>query len=83
MGEQRAREILADMDLQMIEQINGAIGHLGEIKPQEKASVMIEFGDFFYNYKPLASKLKDEPKAKAKAPAKPKKIKPQRPKKKT
>jgi len=61
MGEERAREILADMDLPTIEQINDAIGDLGEITPKEKASVMIEFGDFFYKNKPLASKLHAEP----------------------
>lgn len=60
MGEERAREILAEMDLSTIEQINDAIGGLGEITAKEKASVMIEFGDFFYKDKPLASKLYEE-----------------------
>ena len=57
MGEARSREILADFDLATIEQINDTIGFLGDITPQEKAAVMIEFGDFFYNNKPLSSKL--------------------------
>ena len=61
MGEERAREILAAMDLSTIEKINDAIGGLGEITAKEKASVMIEFGDFFYKDKPLASKLYEEP----------------------
>ncbi len=57
MGEARSREILADFDLATIEQINDTIGFLGDITPQEKAAVMIEFGDFFYKNKPLSSKL--------------------------
>ena len=52
MGEARSREILADFDLATIEQINDTIGFLGDITPQEKAAVMIEFGDFFYKNKP-------------------------------
>ncbi|MGY8825341.1 MAG: hypothetical protein ACKVJG_15625 [Candidatus Latescibacterota bacterium] len=47
MGEERAREILADMDLPTIEQINDAIGDLGEIPPKKRPSVMIKLGDFF------------------------------------
>lgn len=69
MGEERAREILADFDLATIEQINDTIGFLGEITPQEKAAVMIEFGDFFYKDKPLSSKLHDAPAQKPKAAA--------------
>ncbi len=65
MGEERAREILTDFDLATIEQINDTIGFLGEVTPQEKAAVMIEFGDFFYKDKPLTSKLKESPKPKA------------------
>ena len=67
MGEARAREILADFDLATIEQINDTIGFLGEITPQEKAAIMIEFGDFFYKDKPLSSKLHDAPAKKPKA----------------
>ncbi len=66
MGEERARDILADFDLATIEQINDTIGFLGDITAQEKAAVMIEFGDFFYNDKPLSSKLHDAPAPKPK-----------------
>ena len=55
MGEARSREILADFDLATIEQINDIIGFLGDITPQEKATVMIEFGDFFYKNKWVGS----------------------------
>ena len=57
MGEEKARQILAGLDLETVEQINAAIESLNEVTPQEKAAVMIEFGDFFYKDKPLASKL--------------------------
>ena len=66
MGEARSREILADFDLATIEQINNTIGFLGDITPQEKAAVMIEFGDFFYEDKPLSSKLHSPVKTKSK-----------------
>ena len=66
MGEARSREILADFDLATIEQINDTIGFLGDITPQEKAAVMIEFGDFFYKNKPLSSKLHPPVKTKSK-----------------
>ncbi len=66
MGEARSREILADFDLATIEQINDTIGFLGDITPQEKAAVMIEFGDFFYKNKPLSSKLYPPIKTKSK-----------------
>ena len=65
MGEARSREILADFDLATIEQINDTIGFLGDITPQEKAAVMIEFGDFFYKNKPLSSKLHPPKKTKS------------------
>ena len=66
MGEARSREILADFDLATIEQINNTIGFLGNVTPQEKAAVMIEFGDFFYKNKPLSSKLHPPVKTKSK-----------------
>ena len=66
MGEERSREILADFDLATIEQINDTIGFLGDITPQEKVAVMIEFGDFFYKDKPLSSKLYPPIKTKSK-----------------
>ena len=57
MGEERARQILADLDLEIIQQLNAVITDLGQVTPQEKAAVMIEFGDFFYKGVPLKSKL--------------------------
>ena len=36
---------------------------MGEITAKEKASVMIEFGDFFYKDKPLSAKLYKKPQA--------------------
>lgn len=57
MGEERARQILSDLDLEIIQQLNTVIAGLGQVTPQEKAAVMIEFGDFFYKDVPLKSKL--------------------------
>ena len=48
MGKVRAREILADMDIDLIQKINATMISLGSITPLEKATIMIEFGDFFY-----------------------------------
>ena len=68
MGEDKAREILGDLDLETIESINAAMQSLKDITPQEKAATMIEFGDFFYQDKPLSTKLKEP--AKKQGPAK-------------
>ena len=68
MGENRAREILGDLDLDTIESINTAMHSLKDITPQEKAATMIEFGDFFYKDKPLSAQI-NKPQAK-KAPSK-------------
>ena len=68
MGEDKAREILGDLDLDTIESINTAIHSLKDITPQEKAATMIEFGDFFYKDKPLSAQI-NKPQAK-KAPSK-------------
>ena len=68
MGEDKAREILGDLDLETIESINAAMQSLKDITPQEKAATMIEFGDFFYKDKPLSTKLKEP--AKKQGPAK-------------
>ena len=68
MGENRAREILGDLDLDTIESINAAMQSLKDITPQEKAATMIEFGDFFYKDKPLSAQI-NKPQAK-KAPSK-------------
>ena len=58
MGKERAREILADMDVDTIQKINITMTSLGAVTALEKAAVMIEFGDFFYKGIPLSSKLK-------------------------
>jgi flagellar motor switch protein FliG len=68
MGEDKAREILGDLDLDTIESINTAMHSLKDITPQEKAATMIEFGDFFYKDKPLSAQI-NKPQAK-KAPSK-------------
>ena len=68
MGEDEAREILGDLDLDTIESINAAMQSLKDITPQEKAATMIEFGDFFYKDKPLSAQI-NKPQAK-KAPSK-------------
>ena len=68
MGEDKAREILGDLDLDTIESINTAMQSLKDITPQEKAATMIEFGDFFYKDKPLSAQI-NKPQAK-KAPSK-------------
>ena len=56
-GEDKAREILGEIDLETIESINAAMHSLRDITAQEKAATMIEFGDFFYKDKPLSAKL--------------------------
>ena len=58
-GEERTREILADLDVDTIEQLNAAIAGLGQLTPHEKAAVMIEFGDMFYKDIPLKAKLEE------------------------
>ncbi|MEE3232712.1 MAG: hypothetical protein VX294_00970 [Candidatus Latescibacterota bacterium] len=59
MGKERAREILAEMDVDTIQKINITMTSLGAVTALEKASVMIEFGDFFYKDIPLSSKLEN------------------------
>jgi len=58
-GEERTREILADLDVDTIEQLNAAIAGLGQLTPHERAAVMIEFGDMFYKDIPLKAKLEE------------------------
>lgn len=53
LGEERTREILADVDLDTIEQLNCAIQGLGKVSTEEKAGVMLEFAEFFYEDKPI------------------------------
>jgi len=55
LGEERTREILADVDLDTVEQLNGAMSSLGRISAEEKAGVMLEFAHFFYDDKPITS----------------------------
>ena len=55
-GQEKAREILADVDLEAIERINATIASLGPLAPEVKAAVMIEFAGFFYEDKPLLGK---------------------------
>ena len=69
MGEDKAREILGDLDLETIESINAAMQSLKDITLQEKAATMIEFGDFFYKDKPLSTKLKEPAKSTGAKPA--------------
>ena len=58
MGKDRAREILADMDIDLIQKINATMISLGNVTALEKATIMIEFGDFFHkDAPPLSSKL--------------------------
>lgn len=80
LGEDRTREILADVDLDTIEQLNAAIHGLGEVSAEEKVAVMLEFAEFFYEDKPIggtsvkagakpARPARRQPAAEAKKPA--------------
>ena len=62
-GEEKTRQILIDLDIDTIEQINAAIAGLGALTIQEKAAVMIEFGDMFFKDIPLKAKLREPPSA--------------------
>jgi hypothetical protein len=55
LGEERTREILADVDMDTLQHLNGAITSLGKVGAEEKAAVMLEFAHFFYADEPLAS----------------------------
>lgn len=55
LGEERTREILADVDVDTLQHLNAAIAALGDIRAEEKAAVMLEFAHFFYEDKPIAS----------------------------
>lgn len=57
LGAPRARQILAGVDLKTIEHLNQAIASLGPVNPEEKAAVMLEFADFFFEDKPLPEAL--------------------------
>ena len=70
LGEERAREILADLDLDTVEQLNDAIRGLGKVSAEEKASVMLEFAHFFYDDKPILGKpAKRKPAGQKRRPA--------------
>jgi len=64
LGEEKTRQVLEALDLASIENINGAMAELGPLSAAEKAAVMIEFADFFYQDKPLSEKLQEPPPAK-------------------
>ena len=54
LGEERAREILTDIDLETVEQLNCAMLNLGVVSAEEKAAVMLEFAQFFYHDTPIS-----------------------------
>ena len=54
LGQERTREVLKDVDLNTIEHLNAAMRGLGSITAEEKASVMLEFAQFFYGQKDIA-----------------------------
>ena len=53
LGDKRAREVLADLDLDTVEQLNDSIRGLGLVSAAEKASVMLEFAHFFCDGSPI------------------------------
>ncbi len=57
LGEERTREILADVDVDTLQHLNGAIAGLGQISAPEKAAVMLEFAHFFYADEPISDPL--------------------------
>ena len=54
LGEERTREILADVDVDTLQHLNGAIAGLGALSAEEKAAVMLEFAHFFTPMNPSA-----------------------------
>ena len=55
LGEERTREILADVDVDTLQHLNGAIAGLGDVSASEKAAVMLEFAHFFYADEPISA----------------------------
>jgi hypothetical protein len=51
LGQEKARDILDGVDVETLQRLNATITELGELTAEEKAAVMIEFGDFFYKGK--------------------------------
>lgn len=60
LGQERTREVLEDVDLDSIEHLNAAIRGLGPVSAGEKASVMLEFAQFFFGNQTL-TELGQEP----------------------
>ena len=55
LGEEHAREILIDIDLETVEQLNRAMLNLDVVSAEEKAAVMLEFARFFYHDKQIST----------------------------
>ncbi len=55
LGQERTREILADVDVDTLQHLNGAMAGLGDISATEKAAVMLEFAHFFYADEPISA----------------------------
>ena len=51
-GEQKARALLAKLDLETLERINQTIAGLQEVTAPERMAVMIEFSELLFNGKP-------------------------------
>ena len=82
LGEERTREILSDVDLDTIEQLNAAIHDLGAVSAEEKAAIMLEFAEFFYEDKPIGGTAVKAGSKRAKSPPrKSPKVPPKKPKK--
>jgi hypothetical protein len=93
LGEERTREILSDVDLDTIEQLNAAIHGLGAVSAEEKAAIMLEFAEFFYEDRPIGgttvkagrkrARPAPKPPADAQSTSKIPKVPPKKPKKAT
>jgi len=70
LGQERTREVLEDVDLDTVEHLNAAIRGLGPVSAEEKASVMLEFAQFFYGNQTITG-LAQEPPPPAAGPAPP------------
>ena len=66
LGPEKARDILDGVDVDTLQRHNATIEELGELRAEEKAAVMIEFGDFFYKGKEFLPISKPPPKEGAK-----------------
>ena len=70
LGQEKARDILDGVDVETLQRLNATIEELGELTAEEKAAVMIEFGDFFYKGKELLP-ISKRPAKKSGKPARP------------